>query len=66
MKKQRRGLNRYDMLQDGKKEENVSIHMNDTLKTNREEKNSKKKKKRQQQKTVLMGFEPASTKIDSS
>ena len=31
MKKQRRGLN---MLQDGKKEEKVSIHIHDTLKTN--------------------------------
>ena len=38
MKKQRRGLNRYNMLQDGKKEEIVSIHMHDTLKTNCEEK----------------------------
>ena len=65
MKKQRRGLNRYNMLQDGKK---VSIHMNYTLKTNCEEKNSRKKreKKRQQQKTVLTGFEPTSTKIDGA
>ena len=31
MKKQRRGLNRYKMLQDGKKRKNVSIHMHDTL-----------------------------------
>ena len=59
MKKQRRGLNRYNMLQNEKKK--VSIHMHDTLKTNCEEKpqeKKKKKKKRQQQKTVLMGFEP--------
>ena len=50
MKKQRRGLNRYNKLQDGEKEEKVSIRMHDTLKTNCEEK--KLKKKRQQQKTV--------------
>ena len=42
MKKQRRGLNRYSMLQDGQKRKKVSIHMHDTLKTNRE-KNSRKK-----------------------
>ena len=68
MKKQRRGLNRYNMLQDGKKRKKVFIHMHDTLKTNCEEKNSRKKKekKRQQQKTVLTGFEPTSTKIDGS
>ena len=53
MKKQRQGLNRYNMLQDGKKRKKVSIHMHDTLKTtcNCEEKTQeKKKKKRQQQK----------------
>ena len=44
MKKQRRGLNRYNMLQDGKKRKTVSIHMHDTLKTNCEEKKLKKKK----------------------
>ena len=67
MKKQRRGLNRYNMLQDGKKRKKVSIHMNYTLKTNCEEKTQEKKeKKRQQQKTVLTGFEPTSTKIDGS
>ena len=60
MKKQRRGLNRYNMLQDGKRGKKVSIHMHDTLKTNCEKKNSRKK--RQQQKTVLTGFEPTSTK----
>ena len=43
MKKQRRGLNRYNMLQDGKKRKKVSIHMHDTLKTNCEEKISRKK-----------------------
>ena len=64
MKKQRRGLNIYNMLQDGKKWKKVSIHMHDTLKTNCDEK--KLKKKRQQQKTVLTGFEPTSTKIDGS
>ena len=58
-------INRYTMLKDGKKRKNVSIYMHDTLKTNCEEKNSRKKGgKRQQQKTVLMGFEPTSTKID--
>ena len=42
--------------------------MNDTLKTNCEEKNSRKKerKKDNKKKTVLMGFEPTSTKIDGS
>ena len=50
MKKQRRGLNRYNKLQDGKKRKKVSIHMHDTLKTNCEEKNQEKKEKRQQQK----------------
>ena len=62
MKKQRRGLNRYNMLQDGKKRKEVSIHMHDTLKTNCEEKTQEKK--RQQQKTVSTGFEPTSSKID--
>ena len=67
MKKQRRGLNRYNKLQDGKKREKVSIHMHDTLKTNCEEKKSrKKKKKKTTTKTVLTGFEPTSTKIDGS
>ena len=45
MKKQRRGLNRYNMLQDGKKREKASIHMHYELKTNCEEKNQEKKKK---------------------
>ena len=31
MKKQRRGLNRYNMLQDEKKRKKVSIHMHDKL-----------------------------------
>ena len=43
MKKQRRGLNRYNMLPDGKKRKKVSIHMYDTLKTNCEEKTQEKK-----------------------
>ena len=43
MKKQRRGLNRYNMLQEGKKRKKVSIHMHDTLKTNCEEKPQEKK-----------------------
>ena len=65
MKKQRRGLNRYNTLQDGKKRKKVSTHMHDTLKINCEEKTQEKKKtKRQQQKTLLTGFEPTSTKID--
>ena len=63
MKKQRRGLNRYNKLQDEKKREKKSIHMHDTLKTNCEEKNQEKKKTT---KTVLTGFEPTSTKIDGS
>ena len=63
MKKQRRGLNRYNKLQDGKKRKKVSIHMHDTLKTKCEEKNSRKK---DNNKTVLTGFEPTSTKIDGS
>ena len=45
MKKQRRGLNRYNMLQDGKKRQTVSIHMHDTLKTKCEEKLKKKREK---------------------
>ena len=66
MKKQRRGLNRYNKLQDGKKRKNVSTHMHDTLKTNREENKLKKKEKKTTTKTVLTGFEPTSTKIDGS
>ena len=67
MKKQRRGLNRYNMLQDGKSGKKVSIHTHDTIKTNCEEKKTRKKgKKRQQQKMVLTGFEPTSTKIDGA
>ena len=68
MKKQRRGLNRYNMLQDGKKRKKVSIHMHATLKTNCEEKTQEKKeeKRRQQQKMVLTGFEPTPRKIDGS
>ena len=46
MKKQRRGLNRYNILQDGKKRKIVSIHMHDALKTNCEEKTQEKKKKK--------------------
>ena len=64
MKKQRREINRYNMLQDGKKRKKASKHMHDTLKTNCEEKTQEKK--RQQQKTVLTGFEPTSTKTDGS
>ena len=44
MKKQRRGLNRYNKLQDGKKSKKVSIHMHDILKTNCEEKKNQEKK----------------------
>ena len=59
MKKQRRGLNRYNLLQDGKKRKKILyiciIH-----------KKTKCEEKRQQQKTVLTGFEPTSTKIDGS
>ena len=46
MKKQRRGLNRYNKLQDGEKRKKVSIHLHDTLKTNCEEKQSRKKRKK--------------------
>ena len=63
MKKQRRGLNRYNLLQDGKKRKKVSIHMHYTLKTKCEEKTQEKKTTT---KTVLTGFEPTSMKIDSS
>ena len=48
MKEQRRELNRYNMLQDGKKRKNVSIHMHGTLKTNCEEKSQEKKEKKRQ------------------
>ena len=67
MKKQRRGLNRYNMVQDGKKRKNVSLHMHDTLKTNCKEKTQEKKRKNKTTtKTGLTGFEPTSTKIDGS
>ena len=58
MKKQRRGLNRYNMLQDGKKRKKGSIyHMHDTLKTNCEEKpQEKKKKKKTTTKTGVNGI----------
>ena len=46
MKKQRRGLNRYNMLQDGKKMKKVAIHMHDTLKTNCEKKTQEKKEEK--------------------
>ena len=46
MKKQRRGLNRYNMLQGGKKRKKVSIHMHDTLKNNCEEKTQEKKREK--------------------
>ena len=45
MKKQSRGLNRYNMLQDGKKRKKRSIHMHGTLKTYCEEKTQEKKTK---------------------
>ena len=46
MKKQRRGLNKYNMLQDGKERKKVSMHMHDTLKTFYEEKTQEKKRKK--------------------
>ena len=46
MKKQSRGLNRYNMLQDGKKRKKRSIQKHGTLKTNCEEKTQEKKDKR--------------------
>ena len=63
MKKQRRGLSRYNTLQDGKKRKAVSIYMHDTLIPNCEEKTQEKKKTT---KTALTGFKPTSTKIDGS
>ena len=45
MKKQRRGLNKYNKLQDGEKRKKVSIHMHDTLKLTVKKKNSRKKRK---------------------
>ena len=54
MKKQRRGLNRYNMLQDGKKRKKVSMHMHDTLRTICEEKTQEKKI--QQQKNGVNGI----------
>ena len=59
MIKQRRGLNRYNLLQDGKKFLYICIIHK---KTKCEEKTQEKKTK----KTVLTGFEPTSTKIDGS
>ena len=63
MKKQRRGLNRYNLLQNGKKEKSFSTYALYIKKLNVKK---KIKKKRQQQKTVLTGFEPTSTKKDGS
>ena len=40
------GLNRYNMLQDGKKRKKVSIQMHDTLKTNCDEKTQEKKREK--------------------
>ena len=45
MKKQRRGVNRYNMLTRRKKEEKVSFLMHDTLKLTVKKKKKKKKKK---------------------
>ena len=56
MKKQRRGLNRYNMLQDGKKRKTVSIHMHDALKTDCEEKKSRKKGKKDNNKKGVHGI----------
>ena len=64
MKKQRRGLNRYNLLQDGKKGKKSFYTYALYIKKLNVKK--KLKKKRQQQKTVLTGFEPSSTKIDGS
>ena len=64
MKKQRRGLNRYNMLQDGKKRKKILGICMITLKAICEEKTQEKIL---QQKTVLTGFEPTSTmKINGS
>ena len=62
MKKQRRGINRYNMLQDGKKKKRIlyicMIHKKLTLK--------KKTKKQKKTKYILPGFEPTLMKIDDS
>ena len=62
MKKQRRGLNRYNMLQDGKKKKQIlyicMIHKKVTLK--------KTLKKEEKNNNILPGFEPTSMKIDDS
>ena len=60
MVKQRRGLNRFNLLQDGKKrKKSFYTYALYTKKLNVK----KKLKKKRQQKTVLTGFEPTSTKI---
>ena len=63
MKKQRRGLNRYNLLQDGKKERSFYTYALYIKKTKCEEKTQEKKT---QQKKVLTGFELTSTKIEGS
>ena len=55
MKKQRQGLNRYNMLQVGKKRKKVSIHMHDTLKANCKGKTQEKKRKKDNNKNVVNG-----------
>ena len=62
MKKPRRGLNRYNLLLDEKRGKQFLYICIKHKKLNVKK---KLKKKRQQQKTVLSGFEPTSTKIDS-
>ena len=52
MKKQRRGLHRYNVLQDGKRGKKVSIHMHDTLKLTVKKKKEKKEKKDNNKKGV--------------
>ena len=67
MKKQRRGLNRYNMLQDGKKKRILyicMIHKKLTLKKKLNKK--KKKKKKKNNNNILPGFEPTSMNIDDS
>ena len=56
MKKQRRGLNRYNMLQDEKKRKKVAIHMHDTLKGNCEEKSQEKRRKKTTTKNGVSGI----------
>ena len=62
MKKQRRALNRYKMLKDGKKRKKVSIKNHDTL-TLTVKKNPKKKEREKQQQQQQNGVNGIRTHI---